>query len=259
MGEFVIVVPFYNEENRIKKNLNYWLSLGTIKNIEWIFVDDGSQDATSKELQNLAGALKNIHLHNLNKNQGKAKALQIGMALALERKPKFIGFLDGDASISQQDFERIIELSKFKFIKGNLFSAVFASRISLSGREINRKIIRKWNSRIIATVFGFFTDDLPYDTQCGFKLFVNNRSFNQVIKTHKFKTRWFFDLELLIAMRRISEVRVYEEPLDSWKDEDDSKLNTLKNYLLVSLEILYIILLLSSYRLIRINNKLGNK
>jgi hypothetical protein len=107
--------------------------------------------------------------------------------------------------------------------------AVISSRVSLSGREINRKSSRHYLGRLIATVLTRKWSDAPYDTQSGYKLFLNSRSFRDAIESG-FSTRWFVDVELLtrIGINNKGFLNVWEEPLFYWNDVAGSKLKSIK-------------------------------
>ncbi|MEK9938295.1 MAG: hypothetical protein VW552_06155, partial [Ilumatobacter sp.] len=64
----------------------------------------------------------------------------------------------------------------------------------------------------------------PYDTQSGFKLYVADERLRDCL-SGRFTTRWMFDLELYYRWRRAhgSSMRVWEEPLDHWRDVAGSK------------------------------------
>jgi hypothetical protein len=103
--------------------------------------------------------------------------------------------------------------------------AVISSRVSLSGRFIERKRSRHYLGRIIATFLTHKWIDAPYDTQSGFKLFKNSQSFQNSIRK-SFSTKWFVDIELLtrIGISNKGKLVIWEEPLNFWRDVNGSKL-----------------------------------
>jgi len=60
------------------------------------------------------------------------------------------------------------------------------------------------------------------DTQCGAKVF--KREIIPLAYENKFLTRWLFDVEIFLRMKKDIMNRMYEQPLDKWVHMDDSKL-----------------------------------
>ena len=138
------------------------------------------------------------------------------------------GFIDADGAFDIADIVRFIERWKNNAKSNETFDALWSSRVKLAGRKIERNGFRHYLSRVIATYLSTAGVDLPYDTQCGFKIFKNNADFQSVL-IEPFNSRWFFDLELLGRMLRINKTfRIYEEPLDSWHDVTGSKINSIE-------------------------------
>lgn len=90
----VAVIPAYKEELTIAS-----VVLLAKKHVDTVIVvDDGSPDRTS-ELADAAGA----KVVRLEKNAGKAKALAIGLAAALELKPDVTVMIDGDGQMDPDE------------------------------------------------------------------------------------------------------------------------------------------------------------
>jgi hypothetical protein len=113
--------------------------------------------------------------------------------------------------------------------------------------------MRKWLSRLIATIFGTIENKLPYDTQSGFKVYKISKNLLRVFEDTKFHTRWFFDLEFYIALEKVSKahIQVWEEPLESWEDKPGSKILTTRNLFTIPFEISWICFLLARNRVVR--------
>lgn len=68
--------------------------------------------------------------------------------------------------------------------------------------------------------------DLPvYDTQCGAKLF-RAEALDTVVQ-EPFASRWIFDVELILRMKRRGFVHLYEHPLSAWTEVPGSKMKPL--------------------------------
>jgi glycosyltransferase involved in cell wall biosynthesis len=238
--ETCVIVPFYNEEIRINSKLDYWKDLFQIPNIHWHLMNDGSTDKTLELLEHMEVSSSAVTVKNLSKNIGKAKTVQKGLVETFsECSSSTIGFIDGDGAISKKDIEHAVLLIQEDM--GKTLESVWGSRVSLSGRSIHRTTTRQWFSRLVATLFATQYKNLPYDTQCGLKMFQRNTKLYEALQS-EIKTRWFFDLEILMYLQEQSEntYRIWEHPLSAWEDVANSKLMSLKNLFGLTAEISYI-------------------
>ena len=235
----VIVIPCFNEESRW--SYTYWNLFQKVPSLQILFVDDGSADKTSdcisKTLIHFRSSGSQLgEILVLEENKGKANAVRLGLLEVLRKYPgvEKIGFLDSDAAFDVRDISRIVQ-QKWPL---NV-NSIWTSRVKLSGRSILRKNSRHWISRVIATGLGIIDSSLPYDTQCGFKLFQNTSSLREALQD-PFRTVWFFDLELY---SRITSLMIWEEPLNHWADIGGSKLSP-KSTISVFRELVIVIKLL---------------
>jgi dolichyl-phosphate beta-glucosyltransferase len=229
-----IVVPCFNEQSRFP--LEYWKEIIVEQSdVLWIFVDDGSTDSTLQTLQGLC-AVTTAKVIGLPTNGGKGNAIRKGFQAILQEVPdvEILGYLDSDGAFSKQDVNRIKSMALEKMSKesDNPLDCLISSRVSLSGRSITRKATRHYLGRIIATFLTRDWHDAPYDTQSGFKCFLNSNSFRSSVN-NVFLTKWFIDVELLtrIGINNRGQLKVWEEPLLHWQDVDGSKIrarNTFK-------------------------------
>ena len=219
-----VVIPCYNEEERLSgeefkkfahQNLGYHLC----------FVNDGSTDNTLGVLQELQEENpSNISVYNCEKNGGKAEAVRQGVLhMVKDEQLDYIGYLDADLSTDFRDFDDLV-----KTLENSNFKIVSGSRISRMGANITkesaRKIISMTINMIIQKILG-----MPFkDTQCGAKI------MDREIVTHmfqkKFVTKWLFDVEIFMRMRRFygkeeAKRLICEQPLKRWIHADGSKLS----------------------------------
>lgn len=98
-----IIIPAYNEENRIKNTLESIVGIEDINEI--VVVDDGSSDDTYK----VASEIKNekLKVFKLDKNRGKGYALNYGLKISM-KNADIIGFLDGDLGESASEIQKLI-------------------------------------------------------------------------------------------------------------------------------------------------------
>ena len=219
-----VVIPCYNEEERLlsdqfkefaHKNLGYHLC----------FVNDGSTDNTLTVLEKLKeDNPENISIYNCKQNGGKAEAVRQGILhLVKDQQLDYIGFLDADLSTDFRNFDDLV-----KTIESLDFKIVSGSRITRMGADITkesaRKIISLTINLIIQTILG-----MPFkDTQCGAK--VMDREIASKMFNKKFVTKWLFDVELFMRMKKYfgkTEVKsmICEQPLKRWIHADGSKLS----------------------------------
>ena len=221
--DLFMIVPCFNEEKRI--NLDYWNKLSEIPNVHWIFVNDGSSDGT----QSLLNQISNSSVINLDRNSGKAEAIRKGISDIFDKNLAEIfqvGYLDADSAFEIQDIKNVVMLS---FSKGSTFDSYWGSRVALSGRNITRNNLRHILSRILITFFGYRMGNLPYDPQTGFKIFKFNKE-QMAIFDRNFETKWFVDIEILLRFKAVNgkDMRIWEEPVNTWKDIEGSKIRGLE-------------------------------
>lgn len=219
-----VVIPCYNEEDRLSSELFRNFAFENL-GYHLCFVNDGSTDNTLEVLEELRkGNESNISIYNCDKNGGKAEAVRQGIQYLMQDEQfNYIGYLDADLSTNFRDFDDLVktmETSKFKIVSG--------SRISRMGADITkesaRKIISKTINIIIQKILG-----MPFkDTQCGAK--VMNREIASTMFQKKFITKWLFDVEIFMRMRKHYGKKeatdmICEQPLKRWIHADGSKLS----------------------------------
>ena len=226
MPRTVVVVPCYNEARRLDSRafagfraIGHW--------VEFLFVNDGSTDATGDVLRQLQCASPDtIRVHHQPHNQGKAEAVRVGMLSALTTNADFVGFWDADLATPLTTLPRFLET-----LEGRpTVDAVLGSRVKLLGRSIERYAWRHYLGRVYATLVSQMLRLAVYDTQCGAKVFRANETLRRVL-AEPFRTEWLFDVEILARMIDASPAgtagvaeRLYELPLDEWRDVKGSKL-----------------------------------
>jgi dolichyl-phosphate beta-glucosyltransferase len=227
MASAVIVVPCYNEENR--------LDIAGFKNfttgsheIGFLFVNDGSTDRTAKLLEGLRSAdpVKFTVLH-FQENRGKAEAVRQGILTTGDSRPDYVGFWDADLATPLATITKFMDLAESR----PELQVVIGSRVKLLGRRIERRRSRHYVGRVFATVVSTMLGLEVYDTQCGAKLFRASPSMYALFQ-QPFSSRWIFDVEIfarLIQTRRGKDLpqakdMIYEFPLTEWRDIPGSKL-----------------------------------
>lgn len=225
MQATAIVVPCYNEADRFAPR-HFIDHCRTQSNLSFIFVDDGSTDATFEVLSRTASqAPVQMSVLRLERNSGKAEAIRRGVSEAFRKPVELIGFWDADLATplhNIEEFAKILERSSVQLAIG--------SRIRLLGRKVERHGFRHYTGRGFATIAALALRLPVYDTQCGAKIFRANAIFAEVF-SEPFQLGWSFDVEMIARLSRIvrqngldPEDLVVEVPLQEWTDTPGSKL-----------------------------------
>ena len=226
IGHCIIVVPCYNEAARLagEQFLNF---AALDPRIQFLFVDDGSRDATLTMLQALcAGHGPALRLLHKPINGGKAEAVRDGMLAALacgQPGLEYVGFWDADLATPLDAIPHLLA----KLRRDAHLQMVFGSRVRLLGRAIHRRSVRHYLGRLFATCASL-TLGLPiYDTQCGAKIFRVSPALADALAA-PFVSRWIFDVEIIARFLQSKGLRfccdtIYEYPLHAWQDVGGSK------------------------------------
>ncbi len=193
MVKVSVIVPVYNSEKTLDRTIKSLLNQ-TLEDIEFIFVNDGSNDDSLKILQKYKNKIKIIN----QKNSGPGGARNAGIKKA---KGEYIGFLDADDIIESQMYEEMYKKAKEKnfdmvvcdtniyypdkktYIKSGIDKDKF------SKTEIKRDMIYSyaviWNKIIKKNIAidNLFSNDIYYeDIEFLFKLFPKINSIGVINK-----------------------------------------------------------------------------
>ena len=237
----VIIVPCYNEENRLDSGK--FLESSTMNpELHFLFLNDGSTDKTGERLDALCRMNPaRMQYIPLEKNVGKAEAVRKGFLSAFAQNFERIGYWDADLATPLEMIPKFCDIMEYT---GK--DIVMGARVRLLGRNIQRRAIRHYLGRLFATGASMVLGVPVYDTQCGAKLFKNNGKLRIVFRK-PFRVKWTFDVEILARFivlerfmggGRLKESSV-EYPLDEWIDIPGSKIK-LMDFLLGALELLKI-------------------
>ena len=186
MTELSIVIPAYNEENRIKTTLEDILT--EFEGQEIIVVSDGSTDGTA----DIVRTFPEVTLIMSQKTGGKGSAIVKGLRQA---KGDVVGFLDADGSFKPAHVKALLSHM------GPGVDCVIASKwIGRSFAEVEESTVRKVSGRVwnlmVRTLLGIRITD----TQAGAK-FMKNDAFRKIDGSFV-STGFEFDIELLYRLIR---------------------------------------------------------
>ena len=219
----MIVVPCYNEANRL--NATAFLDILAVNpSLSFVFVNDGSRDATFQRLQTMQVANRaQIEVINLRQNAGKAEAVRAGLHFATDSGADFVGYWDADLATPLNaiaDFVGVMD-------RYADLTVVYGARRQLLGHRINRTMSRRAISRICAALARVAVGLPIGDTQCGAKLLRNTPAVKAAI-AEPFAAGWLFDVELFTRIARAvaqPTTRFYEFPLAEWEEVGGSKVS----------------------------------
>lgn len=223
---FFLVVPAYRESRRLPYFLPH-LAQALLKNFPSAriqVVDDGSGSEEQAETVRQIGSLRKNFSNLLEPlllphNLGKGGAI----LSAWDNNPglDYLAFVDADGAISPKEVCRLASLLPASGTE----QALFASRIRMLGRKVERKSLRHYAGRFFATLIGILLDSEVYDSQCGLK-FLPAAAYSR-IRPWLEGRRFAFDLELLATLRHIA-CPIEEVPIH-WHDVAGSKVSLWKD------------------------------
>ena len=235
--ELSIVIPAYNEENRIKNTLimvHDFLDSHSI-NAEIIVVSDGSSDRTVGIARKLKDKIPQLQVIANKHNRGKGFAVKTGVNAS---QGEYILFTDADNSTPIEEY---LELKK----RTRNHEIVIGSRW-LKHSKLKRKQsqLRIFIGRFGNGIIRLFLIDGIADTQCGFKLF-SHEAAKQVFGRQKVYG-FGFDVELLVIAKCLH-YRIAEVPV-SWFNSVESRFRPGRDAIRTFFDLIYIKLNLWSGR-----------
>jgi dolichyl-phosphate beta-glucosyltransferase len=189
-----IVLPTYNEAPRIKASvlkMKEWeASLPEKLKVEWLFVNDGSQDNTLEEIRASLSELKSARVLDLPSNRGKGWACREGILDALTPYD-YVFFTDVDLAIPLKHILEFLE----HFLQNPQDQMLLGKR-NENDQKIHKKSYRNFMSVLFRKWVALRLGMDVSDTQCGFKAFrkdVSRQLFQELRRT-----RFSFDIEVIV-------------------------------------------------------------
>jgi glycosyltransferase involved in cell wall biosynthesis len=135
MPKVSVIIPVFNGSRTIERCVNS-LKAQTLKQCEFIFVDDGSTDGTMEHLNKLTFGDSRFIMLQMGKRTDPFQARKMGIAKATG---KYIMFLDADDTFISKACEKAYK----KITRKNVDLFLFGSKpISISG--INKDVLKKY-------------------------------------------------------------------------------------------------------------------
>ncbi len=217
MDSLSIVIPAYNEENRLPQTLERilsWLCEQTLEFQEVIVVDDGSRDGTAQVAEKFRKTNPPVRLLHNPGNRGKGYAVRHGM---LEANGRWILYTDADLSTPIEDVTRLYSAA----VENNAAIAIGSRAVDRSLVAVHQPVFREYSGRFFNLVMRSITGLPFHDTQCGFKLFRADAA--KEIFTRQEQDGFSFDVEDLVIAARLG-LRAVEVPV-RWSNVEGTKVS----------------------------------
>jgi dolichyl-phosphate beta-glucosyltransferase len=216
-----IIIPAYNEENRLPATLQRILEYMALRDFSYeiVVVDDGSRDGTCDYVQGLAEKHETVRLVRNGMNRGKGYSVRHGV---LESRGRDILFSDADLSTPIEECERLLPC-----ISSGEFDIAIGSRAMAESRlEIRQPWYRERMGRVFNWLVRKVTGlgDIP-DTQCGFKCF-RGEAARYLFGKQRIEG-FAFDAEILYLAKKFG-YRIKQVPI-RWLNSADSRVHVVKH------------------------------
>lgn len=226
--EYSIVVPAYNESQRLGATLEQILSHVRRQNwrAEVVVVDDGSRDETLEIATRFAADHPEVRPIQNPGNQGKGYAVRNGMLHARGEK---LLFTDADLS------SPIAEATKLFAALESGADVAIGSRWLDPSLQFQRQSLKRQALSRIFNLYLRLVLLFPYrDTQCGFKAFTR-RAAEKIFPRQRIY-RWGFDAEVLFLAHE-QKLKVVEVPV-AWGHDERSKIHPVRDGLRMGVDAL---------------------
>lgn len=212
-----IVIPVYNEENRIEKGLSKIFNYLDKQKYSWeiILVDDGSFDSTVDLTKHLLKDRKNGRLLK-SKHLGKGGAIKKGV---LNAQGKWLIFMDIDLATP------IEELEKFWKLKEKYDILIGSRKMKGAKVIVHQPKFREFGGKVFTFLTNLLVTKNISDVTCGFK-FYKTEVAKKLFTLSKLYD-WSFDAEILFLARK-GEFSVKEIPVE-WRDDPHTKVNLFRD------------------------------
>ena len=218
--ELSIVIPARDEANRIGEAVRCIAKyLGErCPFVELLVVDDGSDDATSEIVVDMASAL-NLGVRVLHHTPGRGKGYAVRRGVLAARGDAVL-VTDADLSVSIDHLDGFLAL-----LTGDTDVVMGSRRISGARVEIRQSVLREMLGAAFRELATFLLTPGVSDLTCGFKLF-SRRAAREIFPRLRVDG-WGYDVETYVVARRRGLV-VAELPV-TWRDDPDSRVRLLQD------------------------------
>lgn len=214
-----IVIPAFNEENRLPKTLLLITEYIKTRNesFEILVVNDGSIDGTADVVKKFSKLASQVKLLNCPGNRGKGYAVRLGI---MKAQGRFILFNDADGATPIQEIERLESA-----LKEGAHIAIGSRAKFSQDTEVSTSWYRKYIGRIFNGAVNMLLLPGIADTQCGFKMFLHPVA--KCLFAQQKIEGFSFDVEILCLARKMG-CTIVEVPIN-WANVEGSKVNLFRD------------------------------
>ena len=209
-----VVIPAFNEADRIGDCLRETALALQDLDYELIPVDDGSHDATFQEMTACAAQNPRVRPVRQPSNQGKGAAVFLGCQYATG---EMVAFLDADLELHPAQLLAFIQV-----MRQTKASVVIGCK-SHPDSQLTYPRFRQATSVVYSSLVQFLFGLDLHDTQTGIKLF-RAEALRRIIPRLRVR-RFAFDLELLVAASRYGYKIVQSPVVVSFQREHGGRIN----------------------------------
>ena len=159
-----IIIPVYNELETLKIFTQKLFKTFENENIEYIFINDGSDDGSTELLKEIIKNKSKLKckLINLNHNMGKGNAIHEGIKISIGQ---YVLFQDADLELKTDD-----SLEMLKIINNNNINCLFGSRYLAGNLNKNNNYLNKFFVKLNSFLFNILFKQSLSDLHCGTKI-----------------------------------------------------------------------------------------
>ena len=229
--ELSIVVPAFNEEQRLPKSLRSIQSYLKSRRLraEVLVVDDGSTDATPKLVEASRNGFPELRLISNGRHRGKGFSVRHGM---LEARGEFALFTDADLSAPIEEADKLLAPLR----DGSHDGAIGSRAVDRGLIEVHQPAHRERAGIVFNRIVRGLTGLQFRDTQCGFKAFRREKA--RVIFDQQRIEGFGFDPEILFLAQQKG-LRIAEIPV-RWAHDPTTKVKLLRDSMRMFLDLLAI-------------------
>ncbi len=230
MADISVVIPAYNEEQRLPSTLETvlaYLAARQWSSPEVLVVDDGSTDGTRAAVERFLASGSPVRLLANPGNRGKGYSVRHGM---LEAVGDWVLFSDADLSAPIGELDKLLEAAR----RQQADIAIGSRALDRSLIGVHQSFFREQAGRVFNLMMRLLTGLPFWDTQCGFKLF-SRRAAREVFRRQRIDG-FGFDVEALFIARLLG-FKTVEVPV-RWDHVEGTKVSMLRDSVNMFLDLL---------------------
>ncbi len=203
MHKLSLIIPVYNQEKSIAKNLRNILDVleDLSRPYEVIVVIDGATDKSEVVAKSVISP--HLTVVGYKTNHGKGYAVRYGMT---KSRGDIIGFIDAGGDIKEEGLSMMLEL--FQWNNADIIIGSKRHPDSKVSYPLQRKILSWGYQMIVRLLFGLNIRD----TQVGLKLY--RRQVLEDVLPRLLVKQFAFDIEILAVAYHLEYTRIFEAPVE---------------------------------------------